>query len=479
MDHIDYPHKFDEWIKDIKNRMNSPEDFIGDHRYRHFDGRISHHELDTNQACVTECLKYPDTLTKHSFLPFIRRDQKVRRYSRNLNTGKTDIKQKLRPIMYASHKDACIYAFYSYLLKQLYERNIANTPLNESVLAYRRIERVEGTGRGKSNIDFAKEISSLVREKPKCAVLCLDVSQFFDSMDHKLIKSKWSELIGIDQLPSGHYAVYKNITKYRYAFYNDILIRLDFGYFKRGKFIYNHDRFKIGPFCSSLDYRTKIDSKSKSLIHKNKSGKGIPQGSPISDIIANMYMAKFDHAVLDYISKLSFGHYRRYSDDILIVCPIDKANAIYNFVQKQITYEELEIKPSKSEIVTIDNNQKEVHDITYSITGLAEHINSDRRAFQYLGFEIDADDMNIRSGTIANHYRRALKRAKAELENKDKKTTEGSGKNKRTKSNRSRWQYFINTENRTGSTRIVKQHKKAVKRVRTFPKLAQERRKNK
>jgi len=47
---------------------------------------------------------------------------------------------------------------------------------------------------------------------------------------------------------------------------------------------------------------------------------GIPQGSPISDLLANMYLLNFDCAVRKILDALG-GSYLRYSDDILLVAP--------------------------------------------------------------------------------------------------------------------------------------------------------------
>ena len=469
MDHTDYPFEFDDWLRVTKAKMHEATDFIGDHRYRHFDGFITHQDLDTNRSRLVSVLKQPDKLSKHSFLPLLRKDKKVRRYNRNKSDGNLKIGQKLRPIMYASHVDSCIYGFYSFMLKKRYEARIGGTQLAESIVGYRHIPREESPDKGKSNIDFAKDVKDLTQQHDMSVVICLDVSKFFDTMDHKLIKEKWANLVGCENLPMGHYTVYKNITKYRYVFLHDALLRLGYGHLKGGKFIYAKNSKRHGILCDMKTFRKKIDPKFNSIVHKNNSGMGIPQGSPISDIIANLYLETFDRKILQKLDTYKFGYYRRYSDDILIVCPVEKAEEIYQFAMESIKDELLKIKPSKSEAVIIESKAKSVKDITYQLTGHDQHLNSTREAFQYLGFEIDANDMHIRSGTIAGHYRRALRRARLEASRKtrSKGSRSPSGSKKR-KSNRSRWQYFINTERRTSSKRIAKQYKKALKRVKSF-----------
>jgi RNA-directed DNA polymerase len=238
MDNTDYPYEFEEWLKTSKSKMTEAFDFIGDHPYRHFDGRVTHVDLDSNSTLLAEKLKDPSKLAKHSFYPFIRKDKKVRRYTRDKTTGDLKIGQKVRPIMYASHADACIYAFYSYILKTRYESQITDTPLDESIVAYRKILRTDGSGRGKSNIEFATEVSQLARKHSKCVVLCLDITKFFDTMNHDQVKETWQNVLGVSTLPDGHYMVYKNITKFRYVFIYDALQRLGYGFIRRGKFIF-------------------------------------------------------------------------------------------------------------------------------------------------------------------------------------------------------------------------------------------------
>lgn len=469
MDRTDYPFEFDEWLRATKIKMRDASDFIGDHRYRHFDSFITYIDFDTNQSTLIPKLKEPDILARHSFYPFIRRDKKVRRFTFDKLKNTLKIGQKIRPIMYASHSDACIYAFYSFMLKKRYEERIKGTGLDESVVAYRHIPREDGSGKGKSNIEFAKEVKELANKHEKCAVLCLDISKFFDNMDHALIKERWSRLIQTTDLPVGHYTVFKNITKFRYVFLYDALIKLGYGRIKNGKFAFDKKKKRYGILCTPADFRKKIDSKSNSAVHKNTSKIGIPQGSPISDVLANMYLENFDMSILAELSGFEFGYYRRYSDDILIICPEDKAQSMYDHALAKIKEDKLVIKPSKSEVVLINNKTKQTEDITFRLTGEQQHSMSTREAFQYLGFDIDAVDMHMRSGTIAAHYRRALRRARAG--NSDEaKNPNPKGARKKQKSNRSRWQYFINTERRTGSARITRQYKKALKRVKSFSK---------
>lgn len=470
IDHIDYIFETDEWLRDeYRKKGTKSKPFIGERRYRHFDGQVTHKDLDSGVAKLKAVLRNPDHLERHSFMPFLRKDSKARRFTRDKESRKIKIGQKLRPIMYSAHHDACILAFYSFILKKRYEARIADTGLTEAVIAYRHIPR-EGTDRGKANIDFAKEVFDKARAHDQVAVICLDIASFFNRMDHGLIEKRWSRLLDMNALPEGHATVYRNITRYRYVFLDQCLEALSYGKIVKGKFTYDFGTNQTGKLCDIEDFRNKVAYKSSKLIHKNKSPFGIPQGSPISDIIANVYLEDFDRAILDKLSTLEFGYYRRYSDDILLICPPAAAKELYDFASQRIAQEKVQIKAAKTEAVTVNNVTQEVHDITYNTTELPEHKYSNRQSFQYLGFEIDAKDLHVRSGTIANHYRRAKRRAKAIKMHPNNTATlkQANAKKEQKRKNRSRWQYFITTKKRIGSKRINRQFKRALARSKTF-----------
>jgi hypothetical protein len=127
--------------------------------------------------------------------------------------------------------------------------------------------------------------------------------------------------------------------------------------------------------------------------------RGIPQGTPISAAISNVYMIEFDAAARAYCDK--FGAlYRRYSDDILVVCkPVD-ADAIEAEIMRLIAEEKLEIAPHKTEKTYFSDV------VTASRTS---------RAAQYLGFTFDEAGVAIRENSLARQWRkmrRAMRRAR-------------------------------------------------------------------
>ena len=66
-----------------------------------------------------------------------------------------------------------------------------------NVIAFRKITENVGSNKERSlcNIDFAKNVFDFINEKKNCFVLCLDVSGFFDNLDHEILKSNWSKLL--------------------------------------------------------------------------------------------------------------------------------------------------------------------------------------------------------------------------------------------------------------------------------------------
>ena len=78
--------------------------------------------------------------------------------------------------------------------------------------------------------------------------------------------------------------------------------------------------------CSKEEYRRLIVA--NGLVKKNEyGGKLIPQGSAMSDILANLYMIDFDLEMKKLEVQYN-AYYRRYSDDILWICSPKYASTI-------------------------------------------------------------------------------------------------------------------------------------------------------
>jgi RNA-directed DNA polymerase len=350
--------------------LNSVDKWYKPRSYTHFD-------LQVSKDYAKSQIENPDNIIKHSFWPFLKRIQQTPSYKPDLNkTNKKD-----RPIMYASHIDSHIYSWYTHLLNEQYEDRIKNTALNSSVLAYRTL--------GKSNIDFAKDVFDEIERKESATVLTFDISKFFDCIDHEKLKLLWCQLLDLNssKLPEDHYKVYKSITKYSYINMSDVCQKLD---------IKDHQNLKYRKrICSPQEFRSNL----KSIIKTNKDSCGIPQGSPISALLSNIFLWEFDVSMSDLASEVD-GIYRRYCDDIIWICPQEQAKRINQEVKQGI-------QGCGSRMRVNEEKSQEFEFIRQSGI-LCCHPKS--KPLQYLGFTFDGQKRLIRSQTISRYYRR-MKRA--------------------------------------------------------------------
>ena len=145
------------------------------------------------------------------------------------------------------------------------------------------------------------------------------------------------------------------------------------------------------------------------MIQSNSNPHGIPQGAPISDLLANAYLLEFDVELADYATDRG-GRYWRYSDDLALVLPGDGNDGIEvaQWVADRIQHygNEMQIKASKISIVTFSRNGNGGHHY--------EHVAGDggNDGIQYLGFRFDGCRVYLRNSTLSNFYRKITKRAR-------------------------------------------------------------------
>ena len=106
-------------------------------RYKHFDFPVG--------RTFAENAMLPDFVKRHPFSPLIHYIKQTKRY--NIEEGKTPFKD--RPIMYSSHRDACILSYYSFQLNCLLDDFYRKNNLDDCVIAYRTL--------GQANYDFSAE----------------------------------------------------------------------------------------------------------------------------------------------------------------------------------------------------------------------------------------------------------------------------------------------------------------------------------
>ena len=374
-------------------------------QYPHFD-----HVVSTRQEALAIISKFQKTGV-HSFLPFLEEPSSNRRFSVYLKKQKArengqqepdDSINKDRPIKYAPHVDTQIFSYYRHVLSVQYEEFLTRESLTEFPIAYRKIPIKNGSEKGKCNIHFAKEAFDEIVRREDCVVLTFDVSKFFESLDHEHLRNQWLQVIGVAKFPSDHEAVFKAVTDYRY-------VDKDECYEKLGLFKWNGTKRKLlecphrlfrerKMLCDKKVFREKIVA--AGLVKANKYQgtaipQGIPQGSPISDVLANLYMIDFDRIMGRLASELD-GYYRRYSDDILWICGLEHEGRVKSEIAKAIP------KQGKSTLKLHPDKTTSTH-----FTSVAGYLDSSGDRFSYLGFSFDGRSARYRERTISNYQRNA------------------------------------------------------------------------
>lgn len=153
--------------------------------YPHFDTYVSPED-------ASELASDPSRVTSHSFFPLI----KYVKAWQPFRTSATRGKLKERPIRYAARRDAYIYAYYRQILSERYEAKLLELGIQHCPVAYRKIPVSVGSSAGKCNIHFAKGAFDDVVRLGDCVAVALDISKFFESLDHNLLKDVWCSLLG-------------------------------------------------------------------------------------------------------------------------------------------------------------------------------------------------------------------------------------------------------------------------------------------
>jgi len=374
-------------------------------------------------------VKNRKNIEKHSFLPFIHKtiiSKKIRKeYDSEgniLNDGKRVILEpKARDIYFANHLDSNIFSYYAHLLNKRYEKKLEKKDLKQVVTAYRKVPLFENGKkvRNKCNIDFANDAFKYIKENrnKELVAIALDIKGFFDNIKHEKLKKAWCNLYSTPVLDKDHYKVFKNITKFSYVEETDL-----FNLFKDRIFVKNKtgDRRKkkikklkhfenqrVIAFCERNDIH---EIRRKGLIKANKwngdklRNYGICQGSPISSVLANIYMLEFDELINKEINNIH-GIYRRYSDDMVVVCPKEhKDFCIKLFENKIKEICDLKIQSEKTQVFHFIKSKDKLI-CGQEFNGKLNE-NSFKRNFEYLGFSFDGETVALKTSSLAKYYRK-------------------------------------------------------------------------
>ena len=344
----------------------------------------AHFDLRTDIGKQKSYISNPRKVATHGFYPFIHYQIKTVKFNKAKGT-----REKTRDICYAAHIDRCIYQYYSYMLNELYNERVRGDGITNVAVAYR-------TDLHKSNIYFSKRAYDYIRELGRCYVMIGDFTHFFDNLDHDYLKRQWCSLLKCD-----YYSVFKNVTAYSKWELTDLLALNGLSDDWAGRKSLNSQVRVLTP----MQFR-----KNKSHIVRHADPYGIPQGSPISATLANVYMLEVDKLINDMVLELG-GMYMRYSDDFIIILPDTSELNIAEAFEKIRTLlkvaPRLTLEPSKTQYFHYADSELEN-------CGKQFHAEADgsSRFINFLGFTFNGRQVSIRAKTISKYYYRMYRKAK-------------------------------------------------------------------
>lgn len=389
--------------------MRAQKDWFKDRGYPHFTNKTPMSIRKNIERYVTNQKK----VAQHSFSPLIFKEIKQRRYKlsdfngvqkrshKKIKEGKVVSNTKIREILYATHLDAHVYSYYAQqIITPKYEAYLKqDTLLSNAITAYRQIE-TDDKVKFKNNVHFAKDVFNEIKRRENCVALVLDIENFFPSLNHKKLKLAWAKILGHKTLPKDHFNIFKATTRFSYVKLKDLKTKN--GHFDE-KELAKHKKEGKHTFFNSI--KDLIDS--DIIIHKNqkqdedKNLMGIPQGLPISALLANIYMLAFDEAVIDKLTLKHDVFYRRYSDDIVMICQQNQITLIEEFVESEMIKNKLTVSLEKTEKTLFKINKGRLQ--SYKIdndNSLKENV-----PLNYLGFEFYGYQTLIKSKNLAKFYR--------------------------------------------------------------------------
>jgi hypothetical protein len=380
----------------------------------------------------------PENIANHKFVPLLHRTLSQRKYRPLENAQKNDSgkrqrtvsDKKERHIYFPSHLDSIIYSYYSHLLTKAYEEYLEDKPYGSVAVAYRKIPIGNGKSGNKSNIEFAFEAFEFIEKNKhrKLSIIIADVTSFFDNLDHRILHRQWKRVLETTNLPDDHYTIFKNLVDNTYVNENELFKRFQHKLIierfrpndttqkilKRKKVskIFNMRHENVVAFCEKDEFfdeatdLIRVDKPYKRDVRKKlnkKEKKGIPQGTPISATLANIYMLDFDERVYSEAnSKSKEAYYQRYSDDLIIVCDQKDEKYFYDLIQKEIEVEaNLEIQAKKTNVYRYELDENSIFK-----GGILknETINSNKQ-LEYLGFVYDGSKVKVKTAGFSKFYR--------------------------------------------------------------------------
>lgn len=356
-------------------------------KYRHFDSNLTE---DTARDFIKDVVMNPNKVKKYGFYPFITYKQTRIKYHRTKGKLRAHKKNKTRAISLVAHHDALIYVSYAEKLSKKYEKYLDLNGMSMIPTAYRKKLHY-------SNINAAKDVFEFIVDSEKCWIIKGDFKGFFDNIRHKILYQNVYKVLNVKKLSSDWEAVLKSLTRYHSVENNQInkaIRRAHMPSYEEGSYIKGH-----------VAMRKLVSSGYLEIVGPNQIG--IPQGTSLSAILANVYMIQFDKIIKDIVGDKK-GLYRRYSDDFVIVIPKSYLNEteleyfkkdIYS-ISKEKT--KLAIETDKTKIFSFESSSSKKIELKSS----NKSYKYKKDWFDYLGFIFDGDTVMLRDRSIYKfHYK--------------------------------------------------------------------------
>lgn len=391
--------------------------------------RFLHFDLALKKNEAVKYVLNNKNILKHNFAPLIHYAQLTKKFKFDKKTNKLTIVKKPRNIFYASHIDGYIYSYYNFLLAQKYEEYLRENGLSDVVSAYRPVKK---GGENFSNIHFAREANAFVTNSGGCKILCLDITKFFDNLSVDVLKNNWGRIWSSNNteiLEDDHYKVFKSLKNFHFVEEKDLTRIFNKNPRKRKnaeRGVKQVEKNEINlslheRICSFEKLREINNASETEKLIRNKSKlkiKGIPQGTAISGMLANISMIDFDFIVKKTMDKLG-AFYRRYSDDIFIAFPSEiNFEKIEEFIRSML---------KKCSNGNLDFNSNKTNRCVYAERengeGFCHNVEGKLSSFQYLGFEFNGKRCHVRSSSMSKNRAKIVRIIK-----KNKKGRTGKSK---------------------------------------------------
>lgn len=348
------------------------DDFVAsDRSYLHFDLPLSDSARESLRPTNRDYLS-------HAFWPLIGYTAEERRVRKD-SAGALSFELKERPIKFGSHADAALLQCYTQSLSRDYEAILGGDLLANSVLAYRK-----GIG---NNIDHSKALFDEIRKRKNCIAIAMDISGFFDHIRHSNLYAEIMAVRRVRRLNEVDYLLYRRLTRFEWVESDDLVKRLGGRYGRKGR------------ICFPREFR-KLVRASPSAVQVNLKDHGIPQGTPLSGLYANLSMLGFDRDATQLVTSLG-GTYRRYSDDLAFLLP--NGTDVPQFID--------EVGSMLIGIgLTVSAKKTEIRHFKQDSTGTFCE-----KPFQYLGFTFDGKRTLIRQSSLNRYYSKMARGIRAKV----------------------------------------------------------------